>query len=423
MIKLQDKINLRYLIILLAVFSIAGMVLYLVLGSLVDRNIDEILRGRVGKIKHTLQRSPEKILIPESLDESMFIRPGSAHLQKIEFSDTILSDPRAREPRVYRMARFNEIINDKPYEVIVLMSRIESEDMIELITWYMLGLFAVVTIVLFVLNRWLSARIWKPFYLTLSKLKNYRIGKPDRIIFESTDIREFDQMNLVITGMIHKLDADYTNLKNFTENAAHEMQTPLAIIKSKLELALQDKGLSTERYNEIGKVYETANKLSRLNESLLLLSKIENQQFVESINIDLCQLINQQLSFIDELIKLKNLKVQSELSQPFNVNINPYLAEILINNLLSNALKHNLEGGRIIITSTVKQIVFSNTGKPLTISPEKLFQRFVKQNTGSESTGLGLSIASGICENYKMVLEYTYQNGYHNILLNKLNPV
>jgi len=123
------------------------------------------------------------------------------------------------------------------------------------------------------------------------------------------------------------------------------------------------------------------------------------------------------LASIEELIILKKITVIEDLKTPFKVRINPYLAEILVNNLLSNALKHNYEGGKIIISSSDRQIRFSNSGKPLTIDPEKLFQRFVKQSSGSDSTGLGLAIAIEICKNYNLTLHYSYQNEFHNIHL------
>ena len=248
-------------------------------------------------------------------------------------------------------------------------------------------------------------------------MKVYKIGETKSLHFDKSKIYEFDQMNLVLSEMIRKLEADFINLKDFTENAAHEMQTPLAVIKSKLEMILQDKSLSAGGYAEIGKAFESASKLSKLNESLLLLSKIENQQFVEETDTDLSKLINQQLASIEELIILKKITVIEDLKTPFKVRINPYLAEILVNNLLSNALKHNYEGGKIIISSSSKQITFSNSGKPITIDPEKLFERFVKQNSGSDSTGLGLAIAFEICKNYNLTLHYSYQNEFHNIRL------
>jgi len=128
-------------------------------------------------------------------------------------------------------------------------------------------------------------------------------------------------------------------------------------------------------------------------------------------------LTNQRLDLIEELIELKKITVKLNFLIPFTIKINPYLAEILINNLLNNALKHNYEGGQIVISTSDNKMIFSNTGKPLTVNPAKLFQRFAKQNSGNESTGLGLAIASEICKNYQLSLQYEYNAGFHSIIL------
>jgi signal transduction histidine kinase len=415
--KLQSKINIRFLLILVVVFSIAGVILYFVLGMVVDRNIDGMLKGREKQVKKSLKEFPEKASVSESIDRSISIRPAGNNTPKEEFSDTSVYNSHEKEYETYRRLRFKANVNGNPYEITIRMSRIEAEDMIEVICWFMAGLFVIIMLLMYLLNRWLSSSVWQPFYKTLNNLKTFKIGENKALHFEAGNIYEFDQMNQVLSEMTRKLQVDFLNLKDFTENAAHEMQTPLAVIKSKLEMVLQDKSLSGSRYTEIGKAYESANKLSKLNETLLLLSKIENQQFVEVTDTDLCKLINHQLDFIEELIKLKRIQVTTDLLKPVIVRINPYLAEILVNNLISNALKHNYEGGKIIITSTGRQITFSNSGKPLTIAPEKLFQRFVKQHTGSESTGLGLAIASEICKNYNLGLQYSYHDEFHSIVL------
>jgi signal transduction histidine kinase len=155
--------------------------------------------------------------------------------------------------------------------------------------------------------------------------------------------------------------------------------------------------------------------LSKINQALLLLAKIENQQFPEVTEINLCELVKQRLEFLEELIDFKKIKIILNLEHPFIVKMNAYLAEILVNNLLSNAIKHNIENGQILLISFPEKLIISNTGKPLTIVPEKLFQRFVKHNSGNDSTGLGLAIASEICIRSNLVLQYSYENGYHKL--------
>jgi signal transduction histidine kinase len=415
--KLQNIINKRYLLLVIVVFSLAGIVLYIVLGMVVDNNTDEILKSRAEKVQQNLLRYPEKEIITNSPDQSITIKPTTDVASFETFTDTVIYEAWDKENLDYRKMTFNVNNSGKSYLVTIIISKLESADMITVIFSFMLGLFALLVLILFFLNRWLSLSIWKPFFKTLDELKTFNIGEKQEIHFDDTKVYEFDQLNEVLLEMIKKLQKDFSNLKDFTENASHELQTPVAIIKLQLEMVLQDKSLSAERYHQIRIAYESASRLSKLNEALLLLSKIENQQFIEETSTDLCELTNRRLEFIEELIELKNIMVTVNFPVPVIVKINPYLAEILINNLLNNALKHNFEGGQIVISTSDKKIAFSNTGNPLTIAPEKLFQRFAKMNSGNESTGLGLSIVSEICKNYKISLKYDYNAGFHSIIL------
>ena len=161
------------------------------------------------------------------------------------------------------------------YEVILLQSLLESEDLQMIIFSFMAALFGIVLLALFFLNRWLSNKAWTPFFKSLSVLNNWKIGESQAVSFDRTGISEFDQLNSTLENMMQKIQADFVNLKEFTENASHEIQTPLAIIKSKLEMVLQDKTLNDQQYQRIRAAFESANRLSKLNEALLLLSKIE----------------------------------------------------------------------------------------------------------------------------------------------------
>jgi len=416
--KLQTKINYRFLLLLLVVFIMAGGVLYGVLGFVVNDNLDEILRHRKKDMHEILLQEPGIKSITDSLDKSMTIEPAKGEFKK-RVSDTIIYDPNEKDFINFRKLTYVETTEGKYYKISLTTSKFEKEDMVEMIFYFMLGLFMLIVLLLFFLNRWISSSAWKPFYKTITQLEAFKIGQKDKIVFDNSDVSEFEQLNQSLEIMVQKAQSDFNNLKEFTENASHEIQTPMAVIKSKLESVLQDKTLPTKRYEQVQSAYETVSRLSKLNEALLLLSKIENQQFTDVAEIDLCEIIKQRLEFLEELIDFKKIKITLQLEHTVIVKLNPYLAEILINNLIGNAIKHNIEGGQIIITSTPHQLVFSNFGNPLIISPDKLFQRFSKYNSGNDSTGLGLSIASEICakSNLKLEYNYNYENGFHNLVI------
>jgi signal transduction histidine kinase len=415
--KLQVKINRRFLILLLVVFSLAGTVLYFVLQSVVDNNLDEILTNRSDRIIRTLKYNPHSIDSAVSLDQSIDIIKISPTAPFRIYSDTIIFDSSDQEIISCRKVTFSTKVDSTFYKVSIYISRLETEDLVQLIFYFMLGLFILIFFILYLLNRKLSSSLWRPFYALVNQLKTYKVGQNSSVHFEATTIVEFQQLNEAVNALLHKAQSDFRNLKEFTENASHEIQTPLAIIKLKIESILQDNSLTPAQHQQLLVAFESASRLSKLNEALLLLSKIENRQFVSEEEIDLCSLIKRRLEFIEELIVLKKVNVKINLDVPVVVKINPYLAEMLVNNLINNALKHNFENGEITISSTERVIKISNTGNPLTMPAEKLFQRFVKQNSGSESTGLGLSIVSEICKSYMINIQYEYINGFHDIYL------
>ncbi len=416
--KLQTKINYRFLSLLLGVFVVAGIALYFALGYVVDDYIDETLSNKRKDIEEILTLKNDINLINDSINKTTIYEPTKIEIKKKK-SDTIIYDKHEKEMVDYRMLSFTKKVDGKIYKISLIDSKLETEDQVEMIFYFMIILFAIIVCILFFLNRWLSASIWKPFYKTIDQIKSFRISQKGDVIFEESTIYEFNILEKTLQNMIQSAQSEYCILKEFTENASHEIQTPMAIIQSKLESVLQDKTLSSERYEQIQSAYETISRLSKLNEALLLLTKIENQQFPDTKEINFYALIKDRLEFIAELIEFKELTIKFNTELEFKTKINPYLAEILVNNLLGNAIKHNIKNGEIQISCKQNQLSISNSGETLTIPPEKLFQRFIKHNSKKDSTGLGLAIAYEICEKSNLKLEYNYQEKFHHLTISR----
>lgn len=415
--KLQSKINNRFLALTFVVFSVAGVLFYFALGRVIDQNIDEMLESRKAYILLHLQKNPQSIDALESFDHSVFIKHVAKVNEYQRYADTLAYDQQEKELIPFRKMSFSVHTGENYYNVVLLQSLFESEDLQMVIFSFMVLLFFLVLLALFFMNRWLSAKTWTPFFQSLSILNAWKMSENKTFNFDNTGISEFDQLNDTLEKMMHKIQADFINLKEFTENASHEIQTPLAIIKSKLELVLQDKSLNDLQHQRIHAAFESAIRLSKLNEALLLLSKIENKQFVQLSDIDMCQLIQSKIEYLEELFALKQIDVSVHLDEKVILTMNPLLAEILISNLLSNALRHNFEKGIIIISSENQQITISNTGEQAHMDVTRLFRRFAKQVTSSESNGLGLAIAHEICKNYHLQLNYSYLNEMHHMTI------
>lgn len=244
-------------------------------------------------------------------------------------------------------------------------------------------------------------------------MKQFNVSANNNLQLEESNINEFTELNQAVSLMTTRVSQDYNEIKNFTENASHEIQTPLAIIKSKLELLSQGESMKEEQMNTIQSMQEATNRLSKLNHSLILLTKIDNRQFSEKEEINVGILINKHLSNYEELLAAKLISVTKNIVGDVMLNMNEMLAEILISNLITNAIRHNVENGTIDIELKPHRLLISNTGMTLNADPAEMFERFKKDKVSSESLGLGLSIVKKICERYGYEICYRYADLLH----------
>lgn len=299
------------------------------------------------------------------------------------------------------------------YTVTVGKSEEDSEHLLE---WIMLvtgGMILLLLGILFLANRLLLRRIWQPFYSLLDGMRKFNLSSQTPWPSLDTRVDEFKELEDAGRQMTTKIVKDYEMLRNFADSASHEMQTPLAIIHSKLDLIIQDPALEERHHRPITAMYEAIRRLRQLNQSLLLLAKIENNQFRQTDRIDLGPLIEEKLGQLDDMVRDRRLEVRTELDEQ-SLNINGYLADILLNNILVNAIRHNEDGGRVDISLQDHTLMVRNTGEALHFDASTIFDRFTK-GPHSSGTGLGLAIVRQICDNYHFPLRYSYEDHMHVI--------
>jgi len=381
---------------------------------LVIEGVDETLEAEKNNLIFQLQHieNPDDILGNHSYRLEIHNTTSGKNIAQT-LSDTLLFVGEEDEGVPFRQIKLSKIIDGKNYVIILRRSLIEKEDLITGIT-VLLGLvFFLIFLSLNLISYLGEKKWWKPFYETLHKLSNFNLAQKEEIIFNHSGIDEFNKLNESLEKLTEKMRSDFNNLKEFSENAAHEMQTPLAIIRSKLDVMIQDASLNENQFNSIRSLYDAVNRLDRLNKSLNLLTKIENQEFTQKENVNITQLITRQLDNLKELIESKSLQIHSDIEESIFIWINPFIADALISNLLVNAIKHNLESGKILIELTREKLTIKNTGKPPQAATEKLFERFKKDNQTSDSPGLGLSIVKKICELNNLKLKYEFKQKFH----------
>lgn len=320
----------------------------------------------------------------------------------------------------YRQLSHVVPVNEVPYQIIIRRSQEQKTVLVENVTRIMLFVFIGLFIATIIFNWLISKKLWKPFKHSLEKIGSAELNKMEAIHFEETNIEEFNELNASLNSMADKIYNDYVNMKEFTENAAHEMQTPLAVVQSKLELLLQDSNLSDEQVQSIMQASTALNRLSKLNQSLLLLAKIENNQYETNETISLTDITRKYLKLFQEVIKDKQLKVDTYFTHEFLLQLHPLLADSLASNLIGNAVKYNYTGGNIIITIDKNKYQISNTSDLPPIDPRQIFKRFNKtKNRDGSSNGLGLAIVKKICDTHNLLITYHADNGIHHFNIEK----
>ncbi len=362
--KLQNKINLYFFSISLIIFLLSSVISYFVLKDLVLEEVDETLEAEKNNLVIQLNKlhNPENLLENHSYRLEVFPIENETLFSKT-FNDTLLFVGEEEETVPFRQLKTTEMVNGKYYQIILRRSLIEQDDLIVGITVLLVSIFFLIIVAFNLINYFGEKIWWRPFKKTLAELLDFNLAQSKKINLPVSDIDEFNELNKTLKKMTDKLISDYKNLKEFSENASHEMQTPLAIIRSKLDVMIQDKSLSGKQFTSIHSIYAAVNRLTKLNQSLNLLTKIGNLEFKEIENINISQLLNEQLNNLYEVIESKNLNVKTNIEENIIVKINSFIAETLISNLLMNAIKHNFENGNISIELTQRELAIRNTGK------------------------------------------------------------
>jgi two-component system OmpR family sensor kinase len=287
------------------------------------------------------------------------------------------------------------------------------EDIVEGMVLQLVIIFSVISVSLLIVMRFLTRRLWKPFDDTLSKIEAFNIDSNDIPAFLHSDIREFERLNRSLEKLMQKDKNAYENQKEFTQNASHELQTPIAAIRGKLDLLMQE-NLSQRQSVLVDDMYNICNRLSRLNKNLLLLAKIENEQFGRKERIDLLEFVRQRIRLFTDLDTDRQVWLD-EASMPLVVTANASLLESLLDNLVVNALRHKCDGTSVTISVFGNTLYVINVGVTDTpLNKEMLFKRFANTGDKNRGNGLGLAIVKAICDYHHWSINYDYTDGRHH---------
>lgn len=406
---------------LLLIIGVWGTVLFFNIVDEVKENVDEGLENYKRQIVFKAHKDTS-LLKQVNLNESFYsireINIEEEFNAADVFTDTLIKVQDADDvaPRLAPVRMLTTAFEDngKLYRLKIINPMIENEDLIERLFENMTWLYISLIFAIVLINNLVLRRVWRPFYSLLNQIKKFRLGKEEKLPEIQTKTKEFIDLQKAIDTLLNHNIRIYEQQKSFIGHAAHELQTPLAIVINKLELLIEKGGLTEDQADDIVKTMHIVERLTRLNKSLLLLSKIENRQFIEEKKVKLNALVKEEVESLQEIAEFKKIKISlTEKGKCYKI-MNPALAHILLSNLLRNAIFHNIENGTVAIQINKTYLMISNTGAPEPLDPDLIFKSFYKSSLKNENTGLGLSIVKAIADIYGLSILYDFTNNAHH---------
>jgi signal transduction histidine kinase len=372
------------------------------------READKFLAYEMEKVQRLHERTGD-IPVVYGMSEVLY----GQERQVTTYRDTTFISEIDGEDERYRELRFSLPDRSTGDWVTVVLRQVtlSKDDIAKGSVYIILVLLLLVSGTILLVVNIQAERVWAPFFRTLKKLQGYQVQQPAPE-FEESIIHEFGMLNQTVSGMLRKMSGDYRRVKELNENTAHEIQTHLAVIKACNEELLNILPFESKAIEQAKRSHLAATRLSHIQKSLTLLSKIGNKEFEAVTQVQPDEITIQILDEFQELLQLREIEVRADL-KPHPVRMDYGLAVVLVSNLLKNAVKHNVDGGEIDVRYHAGRLVIRNTGKPYPGDPNELLRRFIRGDGGN--TGLGLAIAHQICETYGFEISYDVAGKWHKI--------
>lgn len=384
--------------------------LYFYTSYVMTGETEEELYSRQYRLENYLQTHEQPIKL-----EPVFNVEKVSVIKNETIKDTLIYDPSQQENEMFRELKSYKTINGQDYEITVRSMKAEAED----IVLGILFAFVVIIVLIFIIQYYFSQAwnkvLWKPFFNNLDAMKGFSLKSNQNLDLEDSDILEFSELKEEIDVLTRKVTSDYQNLKQFTEDVSHELQTPLAIMQAKIENLLDSEHINAKQFADFSSLQKDIQRLAQLNKKLVLLTKLENQQFQSTEKIELKNLVSET---VDDFKELSKVPIHFTAEQQLIITADANLMEILVRNLVSNAVKYCAENGEITVELKDSQLVVRNSGNAPIKHPEKLFSRFYKESKNQKSNGLGLAIVKKICDKYGFGLNYDFREGKHVFQVN-----
>lgn len=408
---------------ILVIIGLWGVVFYFSMIGAIKESVDEGLNNYKQQI--IFQAHQDTLLLKQvDFNEGFYsikeISKKQAQTTRDLYADTSMiirkGIIRGREFEPFRMLTTAFEDDARYYELKVINSMVEKDDLINRLFRDTIWLYIILIISIIVINNLVLRRVWNPFYDFLEQLKKYQIGGKATLPKVRTTTKEFLDLQKASNILLHHNIATFEQQKEFIGNAAHELQTPLAIALNKLELYIEKGDLKNHQIKSVAETIDIIERLIRFNKSLLLLTEIENKQFLRNQSIVLNDVVQRSVEEVKEMANFKGIEISITEMSEMILEMDLALADILIFNLLRNAIFHTEKNTVVFIKITSKQIEFINSGKS-PLNPKVIFNRFQKSGKKTAGSGLGLAIVKAICDLYDLEVTYVFENQQHHFTI------
>lgn len=410
---------------LLLIVSLWSVIFYFNMLDEIKGSVDEELENYKRQIVFKAEKDPT-ILQQKTFDEGFFSVNKISEEKALSFKDTYEdteiyaqdADDEAPELEPVRILTTVFEQDGSFYELKIFNNMVEEDDLVKELLWDAAGLYVLLIFSILVINNLVLQRLWKPFYELLNELKNYRLGISKSFPKVETKTKEFSDLQDAVTTLLQYSEKSYEQQKEFIGDASHELQTPLAIAIGKLELLIEKENFTENQAEKIAEIMEIIDRLVRLNKSLLLLTKIENKQFFDNQEIKVNDIVQKNIEYLRDIAEFKEVEISFSENSELLVKADAALINIIVSNLLRNAIFHNIKSGKVEVQINAKKLIVKNTGIENSLHPEKIFTRFQKSEHHQSGSGLGLAIVQAIAELYDFSVSYDFKNGMHEFTVN-----
>ncbi len=410
--KLQHKLALYNTFTKIAIIAVLGMLVVLFVDRISINNLHQKLIDKRNKLIANLSdREISELLQQQNsftdynlLKEEYIILTGATHIPAIKlpiFTQENREIDGDEEGYLILLDYFS--YGGKAYKLEIGETMLLIEEFQNTILYFTMIILAIAVVLSILADLAFTRIILSPFY----KIIDQKINKVDDPIHfnyvpTKTTTDDFALLDNSISALMRKISHQMLTEKQFITNVSHELLTPISILRTRLENILNEEGLAVVSQEKLVASLKTLGRLKAIINSLLLISKIENQQYLKTDEIDVPLLISDIYEELEDRLLEKNIKLEISLAHQISITGNQALLHTLCINLINNAIKYNKQNGRIIVKDELSQknykLLICDEGIGMDEGQiEKAFGRFEKLNkSDNESYGLGLAIAKSI---------------------------